>query len=119
VTATKTSAFGTDIVILDASSGAELLRLTTDGSSWAPTWSPRGDEIAYLHVDGQIVDLRMIELQGSGPTWTAKAPLDLTTSAGLDGISRPDWFIPADQLPATPAPSTPAPSPSALRSTAP
>ncbi len=122
VTATKTTAFGTDIVILDASSGAELLRLTTDGSSWAPTWSPRGDEIAYLHVDGQIVDLRMIELQGSGPTWTAKAPLDLTTSAGLDGISRPDWFIPADQLPATPAPSTPAPSaaaPSASRSTAP
>ncbi len=114
VTATKTSAFGTDIVILDAADGAELLRLTTDGSSWAPTWSPRGDEIAYLHVDGQIVDLRMIQLEGAAPTWTAKAALDLTTSAGLDGISRPDWFIPADQLPATPAPptATPVASPS-------
>lgn len=108
VAATKTSAFGTDVVILDASTGAELLALTADGGSWAPAWSPRGDEIAYLHVEGQVVDLRVIALTGSGPTWTAKPPLDLTTSAGLDGISRPDWFIPADQLPATPAPSSPA-----------
>jgi len=109
VAATRTTAFGTDVVILDASTGAELLALTSDGRSWAPAWSPRGDEIAFLHVDGQVVDLRLIALEGTGPTWTAKPPLDLTTAAGLDGVSRPDWFIPADQLPATPAPSTPAP----------
>ncbi len=109
LTATKTSAFGTDIVILDAATGAELLRLTNDGNSWAPTWSPRGDQIAYLHVDGQVVDLRMIQLEGSGPTWTAKPPLNLTSNAGLDGISRPHWFIPASQLP-TPPPPTPSPS---------
>ncbi len=121
VAATRTSTLGTDVVILDAATGAELLRLTSDGSSWAPTWSPRGDAIAYLHVDGQVVDLRMIQLEGTGPTWTAKAPLDLTTSAGLDGISRPDWFIPADQLPATPAPATgsPASSPGASGSAVP
>jgi hypothetical protein len=116
VAATKTSAFGTDVVILDASTGAELLPLTSDGNSWAPVWSPRGDAIAFLHVDGQVVDLRMIALEGSGPTWTAKPALDLTTSAGLDGISRPGWFITADQLPATPAPTA---APSASSSTAP
>lgn len=107
IAATKTSAFGTDVVILDASNGAEVARLTNDGDSWAPTWSPAGDAIAFLHVSGQVVDLRLIRLEGSGPTWTMKDPLDLTTNAGLDGVSRPDWFIPADQLPATPAPSAP------------
>jgi TolB protein len=109
--ATKTSAFGTDVAILDASTGAEVLRLTNDGDSWAPAWSPAGNAIVFLHVSGQVVDLRMIPLDGSGPTWTPKDPLDLTTNAGLDGVSRPGWFIPADQLPATPAPSV-VPSPS-------
>lgn len=105
IVATKTSAFGTDIVILDPGTGAELLRVTNDGSSWAPTWSPRGDAIAYLHVAGQVVDLRLSILDGSGPTWTVKDPLDLTTNAGLDGVSRPDWFIPAADVPASLAPS--------------
>lgn len=110
IAATRTSAFGTDVVILDAANGAELLRLTTDGSSWAPTWSPRGDAIAFLHTSGPIVDLRMIELEGSGPTWTALEPLDLTILSGLDSVSRPDWHIPADQLPPTPPPPTPTPA---------
>ena len=105
IAATRTTAFGTDAVILNASTGAEVLRLTDDGESWAPVWSPAGDQIAYLHVTGQIVDLRLIQLEGSAPTWTAKEPIDLTSNAGLDGVSRPGWFIPADQLPATPAPT--------------
>lgn len=107
IVATETSAYGTDVVILNASNGAEVLRLTSDGNSWAPTWSPRGDQIAYLHVSGQVIDLRLIQLEGSAPDWTAKPSIDLTTSAGLDGVSRPGWFIPADQLPTpTPAPSS-------------
>lgn len=96
---TRTSAFGTDVAILDARTGAELLRLTDDGESWAPAWSPRGDQIAYLHVSGQVVDLRMVQLDGMAPTWTIKETIDLTTNAGLDGVSRPDWDVPADQLP--------------------
>ncbi len=110
IAATKTSAYGTDIVILDATTGAELQRLTDDGESWAPTWSPRGDQIAYLHVAGQVIDLKMTQLEGSGPSWTTKDAIDLTTAAGLDGVSRPDWFVPASEIP---APSTaPAESPS-------
>jgi Tol biopolymer transport system component len=112
--ATKTSAFGTDVVILDASTGAEVVRLTNDGSSWAPAWSPAGNQVAFLHVSGQVVDLRLVTLTGTGPGWTVGDPVDLTSDAGLDGVSRPDWFVPAGQLPAASA----GPSPSASASPA-
>ena len=98
--ATRTSAFGTDVVIIDAATGAELTRITSDGESWAPVWSPAGNQIAYLHVSGQVVDLRLVQLEGSPRAWTVGDPMDLTTNAGLDGVSRPGWFIPADRLPA-------------------
>ncbi len=107
---TETSAFGTDVVIVNASNGSEVLRLTDDGASWAPVWSPAGDQIAYLHVSGQIVDLRLVQLEGSGPTWTAKEPINLTSNAGLDGTSRPGWFVPEDQLPVPTPPPTAQPS---------
>jgi len=103
--ATKTTQYGTDVVVLDAASGSELLRLTSDGDSWGPSWSPAGDQIAYLHVSGQVVDLRMIQLDGAAPAWKPAEPMDLTSSAGLESVSRPDWFVPADQLPASSAPA--------------
>ena len=53
-----------------------------------------GDQIAYLHVAGQVIDLRMVQLEGSGPTWTVKDAIDLTTAAGLDGVSRPGLVRP-------------------------
>ena len=105
VVATKTSSFGNDLVILDAANGRELLRLTNDGASWAPVWSPIGDAIAFLHIEGQIVDLKMIRLDGTAPDWSVKDITDLTEVSGLDGSSRPGWFVPPDQLPApTPTP---------------
>jgi Tol biopolymer transport system component len=112
VVATKTSSFGNDLVILDAGTGRELLRLTNDGASWSPVWSPIGDAIAFLHLQGQIVDLKMIRLDGDAPNWTVKDITDLTEVSGLDGSSRPSWFVPPDQLPApTPTPvSSVAPS---------
>ena len=97
IAATKTSAFGTDVVILNSTNGAELLRLTDDGSSWAPVWSPAGDQIAYLHNAGQLVDLRLAQLEGSGPDLDRQGLVDLTSNAGLDGASQPDWFVPEDQ----------------------
>ena len=116
--ATRTSAFGTDVVILDAANGQELLRITDDGSSWGPTWSPAGDGIAFLHLDGQTVDLRLATLDGDAPNWTLGDTIELTEVSDLEPASRPDWFIPADQLPALP---TPAPTvvPSASASPAP
>jgi len=105
IAATRIDAFGSDIVILDAAGGRELLRVTNDDGSWAPAWSPAGDAIAFFHIDGQIVDLRMAVLDGAAPDWSIKETKALTTVSGLDGSSRPDWFIPADQLPAAPSPS--------------
>lgn len=119
VVATKTSNFGNDLVILDAADGRELLRVTNDGASWAPVWSPLGDSIAFLHLQHQIVDLQLARLEGSAPNWTVKDITALTEVSGLDGSSRPDWFVPADQLPApTPTPVT-SPPPSAVASAAP
>lgn len=105
VAATRTTALGTDVVILDARNGRQLLRLTDDGASFAPTWSPAGNAIAFLHIVGQTVDLRHAVLDGVAPAWTVKETVNLTEVSGLDAASRPDWFIPADLLPATPAPT--------------
>ena len=98
------------MVILDAATGAEILQLTDDGDSWAPTWSPAGDQVAYLHVSGQVVDLRMVQLEGAAPGWTVGETVDLTTNAGLDSVSRPDWYVPADQLPEPTAPPAASPA---------
>jgi Tol biopolymer transport system component len=118
VAATKTSTFGTDVVILDAKTGAELLRVTRDEQSFSPVWSPKGDAIAFFRVEHGVVDLYLVPLTGTAPDWTAGDPLALTVSAGLEADSRPAWFIPADQLPPLPTP-TPAvtPSPSGAAST--
>jgi Tol biopolymer transport system component len=116
IAATTTDSFGTDIVILDARRGTELLRVTNDGTSWGPVWSPLGDGIAFLHLQDGVVDLRLARFDGSAPRWTVGKIEDLTESAGLDSQSHPGWFVPANELPALPtppadsAPASPAPS---------
>ncbi len=106
VAATKTDAFGTDIVILDARTGAERQRLTNDTNSFDPVWSPAGDAIAFFRVDRGVVDLELVKLGGTAPGWSVGDALALTVAAGLDASSRPGWFIPADQLPKpTPSPT--------------
>jgi dipeptidyl aminopeptidase/acylaminoacyl peptidase len=118
--ATRTTALGTDIVILDAGNGAQLMRVTDDGASFAPTWSPAGDGIAFLHIVGQTVDLRLARLDGAAPAWSVKDTLDLTEVSGLDAASRPDWYIPTELLPAaTPPPSVGAGASSAPPSSSP
>ncbi len=103
---TKTGQYGTDVVILDAATGSEVKRLTDDGKSWGPTWSQAGNQIAFLHIEGQVVDLRMVQLDGSAPTWTVSEAIDLTSAAGLDSVSVPDWWVAPDERPQpTPAPS--------------
>lgn len=107
IVATRTSAFGNDVVILEAAHGRELLRVTDDGRSWAPVWSPAGDAVAFLHSEGLIVDLRMASLTGAGPNWTVGETVDLTQVSGLDGGSRPDWYAAREDLPASPPPTEP------------
>jgi len=106
IAATKQSTIGTDVVILDGRSGSELMQVTTDGRSWGPSWSPAGDGIAYLNIDGLSTDLQLAKLGGTPGAWTVDEIVPLTDVSGLDPVSKPDWHIPADQLPpsASPAP---------------
>ena len=55
-----------DIVVLDPDTWEEVARLTTDGESFAPEWSPNGDQIAYLHVNGLDIDARVMTLDLNG-----------------------------------------------------
>ena len=114
IAATRTDAFDTNIVILD-SAGTEVLRVTTDGASFSPVWSQAGDAIAFLHLTGTSVDLRMAKLDPSSGRWAVSATVDLTQVSGLDGTSRPSWFVPADQRPA----SIPSPTGASAAPTAP
>lgn len=113
VAATRTDSFGTEVVVLDET-GAEVLRVTDDDHSFSPVWSPGGDGIAYLHIDGQIVDLELAKLDATSGTWKVTETTSLTAVSGLDAGSRPSWFIPASQLPeptATPGSSGASASP--------
>jgi Tol biopolymer transport system component len=119
IPAVRTDSFGTDVVILDAKNGAEILRVTNDDHSFAPVWSPAGDAIAFLHLDGSIVDLHMVKLEGAAGSWTVGPVTPLTNVSGLDAASRPSWFVPTSELPAVTAPPSPASSGSASPSAAP
>ena len=121
VAATKTNSFGTDVVVLDARNGAELVRVTNDEQSFSPVWSPKMDAIAFFKVQHGVVDLWVVPLEGTAPSWTVGEAFAITVSAGLDAASRPAWFIPEDELPPLPT-DTPEPEPSsdgAAESTAP
>jgi Tol biopolymer transport system component len=116
VAATRTDSFGTDVVILN-DRGAEVLRVTNDDHSFSPVWSPAGDAVAFLHIEGMIVDLKMARLEGASGAWTLGETVALTEVSGLDAGSRPGWFVPAAELPPpTAAPSDQAPSSSASSS---
>jgi dipeptidyl aminopeptidase/acylaminoacyl peptidase len=111
IVATRTSSIGTDIVILDGTRGTELLKVTSDGRSWGPVWAPTGDSIAFLNINGLSVDLHLAKLTGPAGAWTIEKTIALTDVSGLDAASRPDWFVPPDDLPsASPSPTA---SPSA------
>jgi dipeptidyl aminopeptidase/acylaminoacyl peptidase len=119
IAATRTDSFGTDVVILDAGTGNELLRLTNDGHSFSPVWSPAGDAIAFLRLDGAITDLFMVKLDGTPGNWTKGDETQLTEVSGLDAESRPGWFIPKAELPSPPPSPTSAPPSSSPASAAP
>jgi Tol biopolymer transport system component len=112
VAATHTDSFGTDISILDGA-GKEVLRVTSDHHAFSPVWSPAGNAVAFLHLSGTIVDLQMATLDASSGNWAVTKTINLTEVSGLDGASRPSWFVAGADLPAAPAGSGGGGAPSA------
>ena len=48
----------------------------------------------------------MVRLEGKAPSFRAGDMLDLTEYSGLDGASKPGWFVPGARVSApTPAPT--------------
>jgi Tol biopolymer transport system component len=105
IAATKVSGFDLDVVVLDASSGKMVGRVTSDGTSWGPVWSPDGNKLVYSHLSGATVNLNMVYISGTGPNFTFKIEPKLTDYSGLDGGSTPTWYIPGFGLVPTPAPT--------------
>ena len=86
---------GRDIVLINARRGDVRVELTTDGDSFAPAFSPDGDQIAYLHREGLDIDLRVMTLAVDDRGRITKVDDRPVTSDGLlDGMSTPSWFIP-------------------------
>ncbi|MDA8237568.1 MAG: hypothetical protein M0T75_06740 [Chloroflexi bacterium] len=108
--ATRTSTLGTDIVVLDARDGNELLRVTTDGLSWGGAWSPDGTQIAFLHLEGSTTDLSLATItRGPNANLAVAKVQPLTEFSGLDAASSPAWWGPRPATAPTPA-ATPAPA---------
>ena len=123
IAAELTQGNGPDVVVLDPATGAEVARLTNDGNSFNPVFSPNGDQIAYLKRNGLSVDLRVMTLDlTSGITLSSDKPI--TDDGALAADSAPAWFIPQSErtTPATgpsPAGSSAAPAESTTPSTSP
>ena len=106
IVATKTTSLGTDIVVLDARNGNELLRVTSDGQSWGGAWSPDGTQIVFLRLAGVTVDLSVATLESAtGGGLAVKETQPLTEFSGLDAESRPAWWGPRPTLAPTASPA--------------
>jgi Tol biopolymer transport system component len=120
IVATKTTSLGTDIVVLDARTGIELLRVTSDGRSWGGAWSPDGTQIAFLRLVGLTVDLNVATLEsGTGGALAVKETKPLTEFSGLDAESRPAWWGPRPTPAPTATPAAPTATPAVSPTTAP
>jgi dipeptidyl aminopeptidase/acylaminoacyl peptidase len=116
--AERTTGKGRDIVIVDANTGAEAVRLTDDGRSFSPEFSPDGTQIAYLHLEGLGVDLRIITLTREGDRITRGEDKAITEDGSLDASSSPAWWFPPELRPSitpAPIPSSPTTDPSPSR----
>jgi Tol biopolymer transport system component len=94
-----TDGSGRDIAIITSSKGVERVQLTNDGDSFAPEFSPNGDQIAYLKRDGLDIDVRVmtLDIDEKGKI-TLVADKAVTSDGTVDGQSGVSWYIPRNQL---------------------
>jgi dipeptidyl aminopeptidase/acylaminoacyl peptidase len=107
IAATRITAKGTDVVLLDAVTGTIVLEVTRSGRAWAPAWSPDGAQLAFLSAAGTKAALNVATI-GSA----AGQP---TVATSLVVLRDP---VDADVLPAW-SPITAAPAPASGSATAP
>lgn len=72
-----------------------VAQVTYDGFSWAPVWSPDGDDLVYMHLSSTVVDLYMTHVNRSGTAFEFQMEPNLTEYSGLEGSSRAAWYMPA------------------------
>jgi hypothetical protein len=105
IAATRISARGTDVVILNAATGEVVLEITRTGKSWAPAWSPNGSQLAYLSANGSQASLNLASFSVA-PSGIPNPPVILSPLRDpVDPNVRPAW----GSLNTTPATESPAP----------
>jgi WD40 repeat protein len=105
IAATRISARGTDVIILNAATGEVVLEITRTGKSWAPAWSPNGSQLAYLSANGSQASLNLASFSVA-PSGIPNPPVILSLLRDpIDPNVRPAW----GSLNTTPATVSPAP----------
>ena len=91
IAATRISARGTDVVVLDAATGEVVLEITRTGKSWAPAWSPTGRQLAYLSANGSSASLNLASF-GVAPSGIPEPPVIVSALRDpVDPNVRPAW----------------------------
>ena len=95
-----TTGTGRDIAIVGVRNGDVKVALTDNGDSFAPVFSPDGNQVAYLRRDGTEIDLRVMTLEIDQPWRHHLGRRRSHHDRWWCGrrIRRPAWFIPKRQL---------------------
>ena len=94
-----TDGSGRDIAIITSRNGTERVQLTNDGNSFAPEFSPNGDQIAYLKRNKLNIDVRVMTLdRDERGRITLASDKAVTSDGSADGHSGVSWYIPRNQL---------------------
>jgi Tol biopolymer transport system component len=105
IAATRMSARGTDVVIMNATTGEVMLEITRTGKSWAPAWSPSGAQLAYLSANGSQASLNLASFSVA-PSGLPNPPVIVSPLRDpVDPNVRPAW----GSLNTAPATESPAP----------
>ena len=105
IAATRMSVRGTDVVIMNATTGEVMLEITRTGKSWAPAWSPSGGQLAYLSANGSQASLNLASFSVA-PSGLPNPPVIVNPLRDpVDPNVRPAW----GSLNTAPAASSPSP----------
>jgi hypothetical protein len=91
IAATRITAKGSDVVILDAATGQVALEVTRGGRSWSPAWSPDGSRLAFLAPRESDAALQVATLQRSSTGLLSVLSIASILRDPVDADVRPAW----------------------------